>query len=941
MTHGRRNRTQGAGSSTKVWLLATSCCAALAAITPVSAQTAPPGDPTSPPAQTPPQTPPQTLAPAPATPSATSGQTDSADGAEITVTGFRQSLASAAQAKRNDIRISDGITAEDIGKFPAQNVTEAIQRIAGVQMSNINGRGSTISIRGLGAQYARTTINGQTFASADFKDGFRYDIIQTDLASAIQVVKSPTADMDTGGLSGTVNIDTVKPLAYKGPRFIVGVKGYNSEYRGKKITPKISGAYIDSFAGGTLGVMANVSYQELTDRGDYAFVKNWYNPGVVDPNNFVPGNFRLRRIDRDTKQLMASGAIQWKPQSNFEVLLQGEYSKDDTRYDTQQLVFGRWDPKDSTNPSTITVLDSANGVANKIAISNFGVGNNDQPETRNLKTQAYTGTVNWQPGDTWNVHAVAHYTRGDADLREFASIDGANVASGGTLDISDPHNVKFATDPGVWNGTLFNPANRTYFAFVDGATHIQMAKDVSGQFDVTKDIGAFGVKSLVFGVKYHHESFQTDAYRHDRDADVTRPDLYPEYAFIPNLSTTGIPVTNFLDGKIGIPNTFLETNAPLWQSILASKGITVPDVRDWANSYRVDRYIPAVYAMANLDAVLFGKPLRGNVGVRYEHTHQNVTSNVTAGTGSGSPLLGTQNVIQDYGNVLPSASFALDLSNRLVARVALAKVLVRPLLNSQTQMADTFVTDNTGIRPSVSVSNGESRLKPLTANQADISLEYYHGRGNSISIAGFYKAVKNGTFTQFYCPTSFNGVTLNGQVGGCASTDGTTDYNFSRKLNDNSVIHVKGVELAASESFDGFLPLQGFGATGNVTVVNADSPALGTGFNLRDLSKLTWNLTPYWENEMFSVRLSVNHRSPYKQDASTSFFVDGGQIHTVRARTQMDLALGFTPTKFLSFTGGIINLNDTHEDAYQTNEDTFQLASRTGRTFYLSATARF
>ena len=64
---------------------------------------------------------------------------------EITVTGFRASLKSAQDAKRADIRITDGVTAEDIGKFPAQNITEAIQRIAGVQMSNINGRGSTIT----------------------------------------------------------------------------------------------------------------------------------------------------------------------------------------------------------------------------------------------------------------------------------------------------------------------------------------------------------------------------------------------------------------------------------------------------------------------------------------------------------------------------------------------------------------------------------------------------------------------------------------------------------------------------------------------------------------------------------------------------------------------------------------------------------------------------
>jgi TonB-dependent receptor len=900
-------RARRAVSGTKLVLLSAGCVAALALGDPAFAQT--------------------DAAPA------AQGQDDS--GGDIVVTGFRSSLASALDAKRKDIRITDGISAEDIGKFPAQNITEAIQRIAGVQMSNINGRGSTISIRGLGAQYARTTINGQTFASADFKDGFRYDIIQTDLASAIQVVKSPTADMDTGGLSGTVNIDTVKPLAYKGPRFIVGVKGYNSEYRGKEVTPKVSGAYIDSFAGGTLGVMANVSYQKLKDRGDYVFIKNWYNAGVIDPDVRVPGNFRFRRIDRDTEQVMASGAIQWKPSDNFEALLQGEYSRDHTRYTTRQYVFGRW------ASSAVTVNGKANGIANNISISNFNVDNNTQPELRNLKTQAYTGTINWQPGDSWKVHAVAHYTKGDAALYEWASIDEVNFAQGGTLDISNPSNIKWTTQS-LTDGSVWNNANRTWFAFVDGATHIQTAKDKAAQVDITKDLGWHGVQSLVLGAKYHHESFATNAFRHDRDGDVTDPVKYPEFNYIPNLDTTGQLVTNFLDGAMSIPHAFLSTNADVWQSLLASKGITVPDVPDWPSTYRVDRYVPAVYAMANVDATVGGMALRGNLGVRYEHTHQNVTASLTDGTGSDAALLGQQHIIQDYGNVLPSASFALDLTPKLVARFAAAKVLVRPLLNSQTQMADTI---STGIsqqqRPFTSVSAGESRLKPLTANQLDLSLEFYHGRGNSISVAGFYKAVKNGTFTQFYCPTSYNGVALNGVTTDCQSADLKSDYSFSRVLNDSRTIHIKGVEFSATENFDGFLPVKGFGATGNVTLVDTNSSALGTGFNLRDLSKFTANITPYWENEMFSVRFSVNHRSSYKQDAASSFFVNGGEIHTVRARTQMDLALGFTPNKWLSFTGGIINLNNTHEDAYQTTADTFQMASRTGRTFYLSATTKF
>ncbi|MBJ7515579.1 MAG: TonB-dependent receptor plug domain-containing protein, partial [Stenotrophomonas sp.] len=82
----------------------------------------------------------------------------------ITVTSsYEKSLISALDKKRDDIRVTDGISSEDIGKFPAENIAEAIQRIPGVQISSINGRGSTISIRGLGPQYAMTTVNGQTF----------------------------------------------------------------------------------------------------------------------------------------------------------------------------------------------------------------------------------------------------------------------------------------------------------------------------------------------------------------------------------------------------------------------------------------------------------------------------------------------------------------------------------------------------------------------------------------------------------------------------------------------------------------------------------------------------------------------------------------------------------------------------------------------------------
>lgn len=140
--------------------------------------------------------------------------------------------------KRDDVRMTDGISAQDIGKFPAENIAEAIQRIPGVQISTINGRGSTISVRGLGPQYSATTINGQVIKSADFTDGFRYDIIQPEVAAGIEVIKSPSADMDAGGLSGTVNINTTKPLDYQQTKLLFSAKTQYAEFAGGSPTPK-------------------------------------------------------------------------------------------------------------------------------------------------------------------------------------------------------------------------------------------------------------------------------------------------------------------------------------------------------------------------------------------------------------------------------------------------------------------------------------------------------------------------------------------------------------------------------------------------------------------------------------------------------------------------------------------------------------------------------
>lgn len=860
---------------------------------------------------------------------------DTEEGA-IVVTGIRASISNALDAKRTDIRVTDGISAEDLGKFPSENITEAIQRISGVQMSNINGRGATISIRGLGPQYAMTTINGQTFKSADFTDGFRYDIIQTELANSIQVIKSPTADMDAGGLSGTVNIDTAKPLSYKSSQFVVTAKGQNSEYAGGKITPKIGASYVDQFADGTLGVYLNLGYQKLKDRADYFWMDRWATQTIGGASVIVPRRPRYRRIDRDTERLMASGGVQWQPSDRLEINANAVFARDTTDYDLNQQVF-------LFNTSRLVANRVANGVATNTTATNFTMENNRQHEDRNLTSQGYTLSARWTGDDGWVARGVANYTKGSAYLREAAAILGVNIPSA-TIDLSDPDAISYTVNTDLTSAALYAPNTLTRNEYPNGATRRMKSSEASGQFDLSKEVALGPITKISTGVKYRHETFNRFITRHDMIALANAPSA--SSSIFPAMATNNYPVSGFLDGRFSIPGAWIGPDLDAYDKALAAAGIVVPDIFAPEASYRVDRYMPSVYAMANIDTELGGVPVRGNIGVRYEHTRQKVAGNITGPRADGydevQQKIGDYQLTQKYGNVLPSLSLVIEPARTLQVRFAAAKVLVRPIMDSGTSMAQT-TSRSANTFPAgtdtISVDLGQGGLQPLTANQLDLGAEWYFERGSAIAINGFYKWIKNGTFSRLICPGSFNGTTLTSAPGGdCVDASGNI-YDITQTLNDPSTIKLKGFEVSWNQSFDSLLPIDGFGLTANFTRVYPQKLAIGTGYTVRNLSKVTWNITPYWENEQFNIRASINQRSGYDQNSADSFFAREG--HTVRARTQVDLSGGYAPNEHLSFSAGVINLNNSREEAYfNNNPSIWQETSVYGRSFYFSATLK-
>ncbi len=126
----------------------------------------------------------------------------------IEVTGIRSSLTEALADKRSAANIIDGIAAEDLGKFPDQNVAESLQRIPGVSISRENGEGSKLTVRGFGPAYNIVQLNQRTIASTDASRSVDLQMLPSELISGAQVSKSPMAKTPEGSLGAYVNIKT-------------------------------------------------------------------------------------------------------------------------------------------------------------------------------------------------------------------------------------------------------------------------------------------------------------------------------------------------------------------------------------------------------------------------------------------------------------------------------------------------------------------------------------------------------------------------------------------------------------------------------------------------------------------------------------------------------------------------------------------------------------
>ncbi len=190
-------------------------------------------------------------------------------GADIVVTGFRSSLARALDQKRESAAAIDSIVAEDIAKFPDNNLAESVQRIPGVTIARDGGEGRQLSVRGLGPDFTRVRLNGMealattsglsSSGGTNRGRGFDFNVFASELFSNITVRKTPSAEVDEGSLGATVDLTSGHPFDYKGFKLAGSAQaGYSDQAR--KADPRFAGLISDTFADGKIGVLLSAAY---------------------------------------------------------------------------------------------------------------------------------------------------------------------------------------------------------------------------------------------------------------------------------------------------------------------------------------------------------------------------------------------------------------------------------------------------------------------------------------------------------------------------------------------------------------------------------------------------------------------------------------------------------------------------------------------------------
>jgi iron complex outermembrane recepter protein len=333
---------------------------------------------------------------------------------EVVVQGIRTSLEDAQTLKRNGDTVKDVITSSDIGALPDKSVTEALQRVPGVTVgrfaaptdpNHFAAEGRGVLVRGLDRVHSQ--FNGrESFSAGNWTSGLSYEDIPPELVGTVEVIKNQTADIISGGIAGTVNLITRKPLDMDGRKIFISAKTSYGDLV-DDWSPSYSGLFSDRWDTdiGEFGFLISASTSEFTARGDGINLTNFYErsatqtefptlgstelPGYAGKTLYMPTGPWMQTADSNRDRNGFDAALQWQ-------------NPDETIKATAEFI--RSDSEESWRERVLFPTASSQGFDSDLTNAVL-VGNDATFDDKGYFT---SGTISYP----WNVAYLAS-TRGD------------------------------------------------------------------------------------------------------------------------------------------------------------------------------------------------------------------------------------------------------------------------------------------------------------------------------------------------------------------------------------------------------------------------------------------------------------------------------------------------------------------------------------------------
>ena len=831
---------------------------------------------------------------------------------EITVTGYRASLRDAIEVKKATVGIVEAISSKDIGVLPDVTIAETLARLPGINTVRDRGNDSQAAIRGLGPRMVLGLINGREMASSEPDRNVRWEVFPSEIVSGAEVYKSSQADLDSGGISGTVDIQTIRPLDYKGPALYF--RAGPAYYEGGGNLPdydqtgyRASGAYVTEFTP-NVGFVISASLQKQRNGYESIGGGGWNNlaPGAVEPGGPLVESPWGASIDEkaiDTNRASVATSLQWRAADSFEgrIDLLGSRVKLSERDDGGWFTdWGNWGGYNTGTPG-------AEGYNNNVVVGDSLVATDMTFDSTyhpyvSLYKQGMdlvaTGFNGKWSLDQWTLVTDIAYSQAERSgiwqaVEMYNNAGPASYDYSGRLPI-----VEVGTD--AWQA-----ANAGQLFPNTGQAAVSRLRDTmkNAQVDAERALEGGFLSAFKFGVRY------TDRAKEDAEpGTVANVDPLDWAAPVP-VNMLRPWKYQYFTAPTFVSGDFNELAVALYGE--AGLDSLNADYKNTPFVSKVEEKVTEAYVMAKYATQLGSVSVDGNFGVRAVKVDQS-----SFGPSNGTDIT----VDQDYTKYLPSLTGRLDFGDGNFLKFGLSRALSRPPLN------DLRVDRAFSTLPPYTGGGGNPDLKPYVADQIDISYEKYFRDDGLFAIAGFAKRIKNyiGFDTRTLLIPGFD-----------------QPVTYTSPFNSEDTGTLKGIELSYQTPFY-FIPhMENFGVYSNLALTDSDihenSPA-SNPLPMNGVAKRTAILDFWYAGSKFDARVGLKYHTDY----TLLFTWSSSGLQTVKAETMLDFSAGYKFSDHVSLRFQAGNLLNTPLRLFDNNNEN-QIARNDvyGRHYLMDVTFKY